>query len=81
MDFFFQICSDYHLNFIYIYYCCIWLVVFCYVIMNAICVYCKFTCIRMYYSTWALGKLKTCFINEPQIDKITVYLVIFTTAL
>ena len=27
-----------------------------------------FACI----STWALGILKTCFINEPQIDKVTV---------
>ena len=36
-----------------------------------------FACI----STWALGILKTCFINEPQIDKVTVYFVIFTTAL
>ena len=36
-----------------------------------------FACI----STWALGILKTGFINEPQIDKVTVYLVIFTTAL
>ena len=38
---------------------------------------CVFTCI----STCALGILKTCFIDEPQIDKVTVYLVIFTTAL
>ena len=55
-----QIYSDYHLNYIYIYYCCIWLVVFCYGIKYAICVYCKFmwiTCI----STCALGILKTCF--------------------
>ena len=36
-----------------------------------------FACI----STWALGILKTCFINESQIDKVIVYLVIFTTAL
>ena len=36
-----------------------------------------FACI----STWALGILKTCFINKPQIDKVTVFLVIFTTAL
>ena len=36
-----------------------------------------FACI----STCALGVLKTCFINEPQINKVTVYLVIFITAL
>ena len=28
--------------------------------------------------TWALGILMTCFINEPQIDKVTVQRVIFT---
>ena len=43
-----QIYSDYHLNSIYIYYCCFWLFVFCYVIMYAIYVYCKFICIYMY---------------------------------
>ena len=32
-----------------------------------------FACI----STWALEILKRCFINEPQIGKVTVYLVIF----
>ena len=46
MDFLFiKICSDYHLNSIYIYYCWIWKVVFCCVIMFTICVYCKFVCI------------------------------------
>ena len=43
-----QIYSDYHLNYIYIYYCFFWLFVFCYVIMYAIDVYCKFICIYMY---------------------------------
>ena len=50
--FWIQICSDYHLNSIYIYYCYIWLVGFCYLIMYTISVYCK--CI----STCALGILK-----------------------
>ena len=45
----FKFYSDYHLNSIYIYYCCIWLVAFCYV-----CV-CVFACI----STCTLGILKT----------------------
>ena len=50
--FWIQIYSDYHLNSIYIYYCCIWLVVFCYVLLCIpLCVYCKFTCIYMYYYT------------------------------
>ena len=40
--------SDYHLNSIYIYYCYIWLVGFCYVIMYTISVYFKFMCIYMY---------------------------------
>ena len=43
--FWIQICRDYHLNSIYISYCCFWLFVFCSVIMYAICVYCKFMCI------------------------------------
>ena len=38
---------------------------------------CVFACI----STCALGILKACFIDEPQTDKVTVYLVIFTTAI
>ena len=39
----------YHLNSIFIYYCCFWLVVFCYVLLCiSLCVYCKFMCIRMY---------------------------------
>ena len=42
-----QICRDYHLNSIYIYYCCFWLFVFCYVILYAICVCCKIMCICM----------------------------------
>ena len=45
--FYIQICSDYHLNSIYIYCCCIWLVMFCYVIMYGMWVYCKFKCIHM----------------------------------
>ena len=45
----FKFYSDYHLNYIYIYYCCFWLVVFCYVLLCiSLCVYCKFMCIRMY---------------------------------
>ena len=45
----FKFYSDYHLNPIYIYYCCFWLVVFCYVLLCiSLCVYCKFMCIRMY---------------------------------
>ena len=47
--FWIQIYSDYHLNSIYIYYSCFWLVVFCYVLLCiSLCVYCKFMCIRMY---------------------------------
>ena len=46
--FFIKICSDYHLNSIYIYYCCIWLVVFYCVSMYTISLYCKFLCIYMY---------------------------------
>ena len=51
----FKFYSDYHLNSIYIYYCCFWLVVFCYVLLCiSLCVYCKFMCIRMYWYmyTW-----------------------------
>ena len=45
----FKFYSDYHLNSIYIYYCCFWLVVFCYVLLCiSLCVYCKFMYIRMY---------------------------------
>ena len=45
----FKFYSDYHLNYIYIHYCCFWLVVFCYVLLCiSLCVYCKFMCIRMY---------------------------------
>ena len=42
--------SDYHFtNSIYNSYCCIWLVVFCYVLLCIpLCVYCKFMCMRMY---------------------------------
>ena len=48
MDFFkIQIYIDYHLNSIYLSYRCFWLFVLCYVIMYAMCVYCKFMCIRM----------------------------------
>ena len=58
--FWIQICSDYNLNSMYIYYCYIWLVGFCYVIMYTILsVYCKFMCITC-ISTCALGILKTC---------------------
>ena len=48
------ICSDYHLNSIYIYYCYIWLVGFWYVIMYTISLYCKCMCIYMYsyMCTW-----------------------------
>ena len=49
--FWIQMCSDY----IIIYYCYIWLVGFCYVIMYTILsVYCKFMCIYMYryMCTW-----------------------------
>ena len=73
-------CSDYHLNSIYIYYCYIWLVGFVmslcitYVCIVSLCVY---ACI----STCALGILKTCLTDVPQIEKGTVYPVIFTTAL
>ena len=45
----FTVTNNYHLNSIYIYYCCFWLVVFCYVLLCiSLCVYCKFMCIRMY---------------------------------
>ena len=47
MDVWIQICSDYHLNSIYIYYCYIWMIGFCYVIMYTISVYCKFMCFYM----------------------------------
>ena len=36
MDFWIKIRSDYHLNSIYISYCCFWLFVICYVIMYVI---------------------------------------------
>ena len=70
-----QVYSDYHLNSIYIYYCYFWLFVFCYVIMYAICVYCKFMCIRRCMYMCAL------YTEDTQIDKVTVYLVILTTAI
>ena len=69
--FWIQICSDYHLNSIYIYYCCFCR--FCFVM--SLCM--PYVCIVSLYvfaciSTCALGILKTCFIDEPQIDKVTV---------
>ena len=79
--FWIQICSDYHLNSIYNYYCCIWLFGF---VMSLCMPYGCIVSLREFacISTWALlGILNTYFINEPQIDKVPVYLVIFTTAL
>ena len=47
--------------------------------MSYVCIVsvCVFACI----STCALGILNTCFLDKPQIVKVTVYLVIFTTSL
>ena len=39
----FQICSDHHLNLIYIYYCCFWL----FDIMSIICVHCIYMCLHI----------------------------------
>ena len=52
-------------------------------VMSLCIPYVCIVCLRVFacISTWALGILKTCFINEPQIDKVTIYLVTFTTAL
>ena len=61
----FQISNDYHLNSIYIYYCCFWLFVVC-------CHYvCHMCVLKIYVHSHEIVHhiLKTCFIEELHLDK------------
>ena len=62
----FQICSDHHLNLIYIYYCCFWLFELCYVIMSIICVHCIYMCLHIIVHVY-LYNYDKMFIDKLQI--------------
>ena len=62
----FQICSDHHLNLIYIYYCCFWLFELCYVIMSIICVHCIYMCLHIIVHVY-LYNYDIMFIDKLQI--------------
>ena len=62
----FQICSDHHLNLIYIYYCCFWLFELCYVIMSIICVHCIYMCLHIMVHVY-LYNYDKMFIDKLQI--------------
>ena len=64
--FLFQICSDHHLNLIYIYYCCFWLFELCYVIMSIICVHCIYMCLHIIVHVY-LYNYDKMFIDKLQI--------------
>ena len=59
-----QICSDHHLNLIYIYYCCFWLLVLFYVSMSVICVHCIYVCLDVIVRVY----LYNDDINKPSMN-------------